>query len=160
MQSASLQRSNAETHGPAGMWLTVFVGDQTFGLPVLRVRDVIASPRINHVPLAPREVAGSLNLRGRIVTAIDMRIRLGLAPRDPALPVMCAIVDVGDGIAAEFYALLVDEVGDVLSPGADRFEKNPVTLAADWQALCTGLFRLDTGLMLALDIDTVVMAGG
>ncbi|BCW87594.1 Chemotaxis protein CheW [Alphaproteobacteria bacterium SO-S41] len=159
MSAAVQTRPVEEASASAGMWLTVFVGTQTFGLPVLRVRDVIASPRINHVPLAPREVAGSLNLRGRIVTAIDMRTRLGLPPREGNAPVMCAIVDVGEGIAAEFYALLVDEVGDVLSLGAERFEKNPVTLAPDWQTLCTGLFRLDAGLMLALDIDTVVMAG-
>ncbi|MFT3810482.1 MAG: chemotaxis protein CheW [Micropepsaceae bacterium] len=138
------------------MWLTVFVHGQTFGLPVLRVRDVIASPVINAVPLAPAEVAGSLNLRGRIVTAIDMRIRLGLAPRDPAEKVMCAIVELGEGVQAEHYALLVDEVGDVLSLGGDIWEKSPVTLSPGWQTLCSGLFRLDQGLMLALDVDAII----
>lgn len=138
------------------MWLTVFVQGQTFGLPVLRVRDVIASPVINAVPLAPSEVAGSLNLRGRIVTAIDMRRRLGLEPRQPDDKVMCAIVELGEGVHAEHYALLVDEVGDVLSLNGDIWEKSPVTLSSEWQALCSGLFRLEQGLMLALDVDTII----
>lgn len=138
------------------MWLTIFVHGQTFGLPVLRVRDVIASPVINPVPLAPVEVAGSLNLRGRIVTAIDMRIRLGLPPREPHEKVMCAIVELGEGVQAEHYALLVDEVGDVLSLGSEIWERSPVTLSAAWQTLCSGLFRLDQGLMLALDVDTII----
>lgn len=138
------------------MWLTVFVQGQTFGLPVLRVRDVIASPTINPVPLAPSDVAGSLNLRGRIVTALDMRVRLGLTARDAGEPLMCAIVELGEGVQAECYALLVDEVGDVLTLSSEIFERSPVTLSAAWQTVCTGLFRLDRGLMLALDVDAVV----
>lgn len=148
-------KRQAEDQAPT-MWLTVFVHGQTFGLPVLRVRDVIASPVINPVPLAPAEVAGSLNLRGRIVTAIDMRTRLGLAPREDGDDVMCAIVELGEGGHGEHYALLVDEVGDVLSLSSDIWEKSPVTLSPAWQALCSGLFRLDGGLMLALDVDTII----
>ncbi len=150
-----IHKRRAEDQAPT-MWLTVFVHGQTFGLPVLRVRDVIASPVINAVPLAPVEVAGSLNLRGRIVTAIDMRVRLGLAPRSPGEKVMCAIVELGEGVQAEHYALLVDEVGDVLSLGGDIWERSPVTLSAEWQTLCSGLFRLDQGLMLALDVDAII----
>ena len=148
-------RRRVEDQAPT-MWLAVFIHGQTFGLPVLRVRDVIASPVINAVPLAPAEVAGSLNLRGRIVTAIDMRARLGLAPRAPDAKVMCAIVELGEGVQSEHYALLVDEVGDVLSLGADIWEKSPVTLTAEWQSLCSGLFRLEQGLMLALDVDSII----
>lgn len=147
---------NAPGASEASIWLTAFVHGQTFGLPVLRVRDVIASPAINPVPLAPADVAGSLNLRGRIVTAIDMRTRLGLPPRAAGEKVMCAIVELGEGVQAECYALLFDEVGDVLSLSSDIFERSPVTLSADWQAVCSGLFRLESGLMLALDIDAVV----
>src|SRR5216683_7248597 len=65
----------------AGDFVSVVIGGQLFGIPVLQVRDVLASQRITRVPLAPPEVAGSLNLRGRIVTAIDLRTRLGLPER-------------------------------------------------------------------------------
>ncbi len=156
MNAMTARRRSTDLDAPSSVWLSVFVGDQTFGLPVLRVRDVIASPVINPVPLAPQEVAGSLNLRGRIVTAIDMRLRMGLPRRRADEKVMCAIVELGEGAQAEYYALLVDEVGDVLSLGSDIFEKSPVTLAAEWQSLCPGLFRLERGLMLALDVDAVV----
>ena len=156
MMGATARRRASDADASSSVWLSVFVGDQTFGLPVLRVRDVIASPVINPVPLAPSDVAGSLNLRGRIVTAIDMRVRMGLPRRRPDEKVMCAIVELGEGVHAEYYALLVDEVGDVLSLGGDIFEKSPVTLAAEWQPLCPGLFRLERGLMLALDVDAVV----
>jgi purine-binding chemotaxis protein CheW len=156
MTTLELERNRRAVDQAPTMWLTVFVHGQTFGLPVLRVRDVIASPVINPVPLSPVEVAGSLNLRGRIVTAIDMRVRLGLPRRETSGPVMCAIVELGEGVHAEHYALLVDEVGDVLSLGPEIWEKSPVTLSPEWQELCTGLFRLAGGLMLALDVDAVV----
>jgi purine-binding chemotaxis protein CheW len=68
------------------MMLTLTVAGQLCGVPVLAVRDILGSQAITRMPLAPREVAGSLNLRGRIVTAIELRSRLGLPPREPGSP--------------------------------------------------------------------------
>jgi len=133
----------------------VRVGDCVFGAPVLRVMDVIAETEINRVPLAPPEVAGSLNLRGRIVTAIDLRLRLGMAPRADGQGHMCVIVE----YAGELYALLVDEVGDVLWLGDDQHEPAPVTLSPNVRAVCEGLFRLEDELMLVLNIDGVLRIG-
>jgi purine-binding chemotaxis protein CheW len=132
--------------------VSVRVGDQTFGAPVLSVQDVIAPVRIDRVPRAPVEVAGSLNLRGRIVTAIDMRRRLGMTPRGPDQPHMSVIVE----SAGELYALQVDDVGDVLWLDLAALEPQPITLAAEWRSLCTGLYRLDDDLMLVLDIPAVL----
>jgi purine-binding chemotaxis protein CheW len=128
------------------------VGAQGFGVPVLKVQDVITQAVINRVPLAPPEVAGSLNLRGRIATAIDMRKRLAMPPRDPGERFMCVIVEHG----GELYALIVDDVGDVLWLGRDAHEPTPASLSAEWRSVCAGLYRLEGELLLVLNIERVL----
>jgi len=139
---------------PEGL-VSIRVGKQAFGVPVLKVQDVIAQTAISRVPLAPPEVAGSLNLRGRIVTAIDMRRRLNMEPRRPEDTFMSVIVERN----GELYALLVDDVGDVLWLANDQHEPPPVTLSADWKNLCSGLYRLEGDLLLVLDIEEVLVLG-
>jgi purine-binding chemotaxis protein CheW len=136
--------------------VSIRVGKQTFGVPVLQVQDVIAQTAINRVPLAPPEVAGSLNLRGRIVTAIDMRRRLGMEPRAAGDGFMSVIVELG----GELYAFIVDDVGDVLWLAPTDYESTPVTLSAHWRSVCSGLYRLETALLLVLDVDQVLNPGG
>lgn len=130
--------------------VSVQLGDACFGVPVLQVQDVVADTPLNLVPLAPPEVAGVMNLRGRIVTAIDMRRRFGLERRDG--PQMSVIVE----HRGELYALVVDDVGDVLWLGDDQRESLPVTLCPHWQSLCRGLHRLQSDLLLVLDIEAVL----
>jgi purine-binding chemotaxis protein CheW len=135
----------------AGDFVSVVIGGQLFGIPVLEVRDVLASQRITRVPLAPAEVAGSLNLRGRIVTAIDIRTRLGLVePEDETAgkPRMSVVVDHG----GELYSLMVDSVGEVLSLSEAKFERNPATLDARWREVSAGIYRLDGSLLVVLDV--------
>ena len=129
--------------------VSIRVGEETFGVPVLCVQDVIAPVRIDVVPLAPAEVAGSLNLRGRIVTAIDIRTRLGLPRRDADAPHMSVIVD----RSGELYALQVDDVGDVLWLADADLEPAPISLTPDWRAVCDGLYRLEDRLMLVLNVE-------
>jgi purine-binding chemotaxis protein CheW len=136
---------------PEGM-VSLRLGDQTFGVPVMKVQDVIAETGIHVVPLAPVEVAGVLNLRGRIVTAMDMRQRLDLPCREPGERFMSVILERG----GELYALLVDDVGDVLWLPHSTFEPLPPTLSASWRSLCVGLYRLENDLLLALDVDKVL----
>ena len=136
--------------------VSIRVGAQTFGVPVLKVQDVIAQTAINRVPLGPPEVAGSLNLRGRIVTAIDMRRRLRMPDRSRDDSFVSIIVDNG----GELYALLVDDVGDVLWLSASDHEPNPVTLSAHWRSLCSGLYRLDGELLLVLNVGQVLALNG
>src|SRR6202023_3826356 len=96
-------RRGKQAGGPeAGDFVSVVISGQLFGIPVLQVRDVLASQRITRVPLAPPEVAGSLNLRGRIVTAIDLRTRLRLPKREDGAKSMSVVVDQ----AGESYSLL------------------------------------------------------
>ncbi len=130
------------------MYVTMVTAGQLFGISVLQVQDVLGPQRITSVPLAPSEVAGSLNLRGRIVTAIDMRIRLGLPPRPAGEPGMSVVVEHND----ELYSLIVDRVGEVMKlPQAD-YEGNPSTLDAHWQDVSDGIFRLKDTLLVVLDV--------
>lgn len=135
-------------------FVTVRLGDAMFGAPVLKVQDVVAEAPLNRVPQAPPEVAGVLNLRGRIVTAIDMRRRLGLPPRDGPQERTGVSVIVEQG--AELYALVVDDVGDVVWMAEAEREAPPVTLSAHWRALIAGLHRRDDMLLLVLDIEAVL----
>lgn len=91
------------------------------------------------MPLAPPEVAGLLNLRGRIVTAIDLRRRLGLPPRaDGGTPVAVGIEERG-----ELYGLIVDRAGDVLRFKRSSYDANPANLDRRWAKVCAGVYRLD-----------------
>lgn len=124
------------------------IGGQLFGIPVLQVRDVLRPQPITRIHLAPVEIAGSLNLRGRIVTALDIRHRLGLPPIENASKAMNIVVDHG----GELYSLLVDAIGDVLSVKASAFEALPPTLDPRWREVTSGIYRLEGGLLVVLDI--------
>lgn len=136
--------------------VSIRVGAQTFGVPVLSVRDVISETPVSRVPLSPPEVAGSLNLRGRIVTAVDMRRRLGMTARPSGERSMNVIVEE----RGELYALIVDDVGDVLWLEPAGREPGPVTLSAEWRVLCNGLYRLEGELLLVLNIPEVLTLSG
>jgi purine-binding chemotaxis protein CheW len=128
--------------------VTLTVADQLCGIPVLGVRDILGVQTITRIPLAPPEIAGSLNLRGRIVTAIDLRRRLRL----PAAAANEARMSVVAEQGGELYALLVDQVAEVLSLDASLFERNPPTLEKTWADFSTGIFRLDGRLLVVLDL--------
>src|SRR5271167_1466769 len=120
-------------------YVSIFIAGQMFGIPVLQVQDVLGPQRITRIPLAPPEVAGSLNLRGRIVTAIDVRTRLKLAKNAEGSESMSVVVDQG----GEQYSLLVDNVGEVLSLTSGTYERNPATLDPAWRDVSNGIHRLD-----------------
>jgi purine-binding chemotaxis protein CheW len=129
-------------------YLTVFVADQMFGIPILQVQDVLGDQRVTRVPLAPPEVAGSLNLRGRIVTAIDVRKRLSVKPAETVMKQLSVVVE----HEHELYSLIIDRVGDVLSLPDDQFENNPGTLDPAWRDVSVGIYRLKKTLLVILDV--------
>ena len=228
-------------------FVTFFINDQMFGVPVLKVQDILTPDRIAPIPLAPSEVRGSINLRGRIVTVVDVWVRLGLeqrlpekkaapaakesrrpegvspppadgsahpaqeespdeasraaAPGNGAAGPAGAPVDTdaaggpaedADGSADaverpaddenrsvegasppvdedtaaagvhgmcvtvehenELYTLLVDRVGDIISLSGDSFEDNPSTLDVAWREFALGVYRLESALMVVLDV--------
>jgi len=135
-------------------YVTVMIGGQLFGLPISRVQDVFMPDRITRVPLSEPEIAGVLNLRGRIVTVVEMRRRLGLPPRSDNKPSMA----VGIELKGESYGLLIDTVGEVLKLGEATHEPNPVNLDGKLARVSAGVHRLDGQLMVILDVDSVLNA--
>ncbi|HYS50130.1 MAG TPA: chemotaxis protein CheW [Xanthobacteraceae bacterium] len=133
-------------------YVTVIIDGQLFGLPISRVQDVFMPDRLTRVPLAPPEIAGVLNLRGRIVTAVDLRRRLGIPPRTDGRPAMA----VGIELKGESYGLLIDSVGEVMKLADDAREANPVNLDANLARISAGVHRLDGQLMVILDVDRVL----
>src|SRR3954452_24014557 len=136
-------------------YVTVMIGGQLFGLPIARVQDVFMPDRLTRVPLAPPEIAGVLNLRGRIVTTIDMRRRLGLPPREDNKPSMA----VGIELKGESYGLLIDTVGEVLKLADNTREPNPVNLDQHLARVSAGVQRLEGQLMVILDVERVLETG-
>jgi purine-binding chemotaxis protein CheW len=139
-------------HDAYADYVTMTIADQLFGIPVLQVQDVLGQQRITRIPLAPPEVAGSLNLRGRIVTAIDVRLRLGLPPRPRDDHDMSIVVD----HQGELYSLMVDSVGEVLSVDSREFERNPATLDPLWREVSVGIYRLNEQLLVVLDVSQLL----
>jgi len=136
-------------------YVTATIGGQLFGMPISRVQDVFVPDRLTRVPLAAPEIAGMLNLRGRIVTAIDMRRRLGLPPLEDGKPRMA----VGIESKGESYGLLIDSVGEVLKLPVASCEENPVNLDARLARVSAGVHRLDGSLLVVLDVDRVLEVG-
>jgi purine-binding chemotaxis protein CheW len=128
--------------------VTATVGDHLFGLPIAHVQDVFVPERLTLVPLAPPEVAGILNLRGRIV----MRSRLGLPARGPGQPAMAITIE----SRGESYGLLVDQVGEVVPLDSRACEANPANLDLCLARVSAGIHRLDEQLMIVLDVDRVL----
>jgi purine-binding chemotaxis protein CheW len=136
-------------------YVTAMIGGQLFGLPIRRVQDVFIPERLTRVPLAPPEVAGVLNLRGRIVTLIDMRCCLGLEQRADAGPPMA----IGVEWRGESYGLLIDSVGEVLKLDDAAREPNPINLDARLARVSAGIHRLEGQLLMLVDVDCVLDAG-
>lgn len=141
-----------DASGQSTEYVTVIIGDQMFGLPISRVQDVFVPERLTRVPLSSPEVAGVLNLRGRIVTAIDMRCRLDLEKRADGQPVMAIGID----LRGESYGLLVDAVGEVMKFPNSACEAKPGNLDARWARVASGVIRLDGQLLVVLDVDRVL----
>lgn len=133
-------------------YVTVTVSGQLFGLPIARVQDVFIAERLTRVPLAPREVAGILNLRGRIVTAIDVRCRLDMEKRTEGQPTMAIGIDLN----GESYGLLIDAVGEVMKFPGTACEVKPANLDSRWARLASGVIRLDGRLLIVLDVDRLL----
>jgi purine-binding chemotaxis protein CheW len=136
-------------------YVTMSIGGQTFGIPVLKVQDVLGAQTITRVPLAPVEVAGSLNLRGRIVTAVDVRLRLGLPKRENEKSAMSVVVE----HQGELYSLLVDSVGEVLSLETRDYQRNPPTLNPRLREFSDGIYRLKDSLLVVLSVSSLLNFG-
>jgi len=132
---------------PDGQFCTFFVRGLFLGLEVTCIQEVIRYQPLTVVPLSPPVIAGLMNLRGQIVTAIDLRHRLGLPMRDEGVKPINVVVRTSDGPVS----LLVDEIGDVIEVDSSAFERPPDTLSYEARALIRGAYKLKGRLMLVLD---------
>jgi len=131
---------------------TFFVADLFFGVDVLRVQEVLHFQQMTRVPQAPEVIEGLINLRGQIVTAIDMRRRLALQPRNSGQVPMNVVVRNWDGAVS----LLVDEIGDVLDVDPATYEPPPENLDPVASEFVRGVYKLRDRLLLVLDVERSV----
>ena len=131
---------------------TFFLDDHLFGVDAQTVQEVIRFQEMTRVPQAPPSVSGLINLRGQIVTAIDLRRRLGMKPREVGKLPMNVVVRSDDGAVS----LLVDQIGDVIEVDAENFETPPDTLQGLARELVKGAYKLDGRLLLLLDCNMAV----
>jgi purine-binding chemotaxis protein CheW len=136
----------------SGQFSTFLVADLFFGVDVLHVQEVLQPQQMTSVPQAPGVIEGLINLRGQIVTAIDMRRRLGLPQRAGGQAPMNIVVRTVDGAVS----LLVDEIGDVLDMDAAAYERPPQNLDPAAKELIRGVYKLADRLLLVLDEERTV----
>jgi purine-binding chemotaxis protein CheW len=135
-----------------GQFSTFYVADLFFGVDVLHVQEVLRAQQMTAVPQAPEAIEGLINLRGQIVTAIDMRRRLNLPKQSGDQPPMNVVVRTSDGAVS----LLVDEIGDVLEMDGATFERPPENLDPTARTLIRGVYKLKDRLLLVLDEERTV----
>ena len=133
-------------------YVTFWIGDQLFGISIARAHDVFALSRITPVPLAPPEVRGLINLRGRVVTAFDMRCRLDL----PHQPIGAGTMAIGLELGSDGYALVVDRIGEIVWVEPNALYETPIHLDPRWAELAQGVHRLETGILIILDVDALL----
>jgi purine-binding chemotaxis protein CheW len=142
------------TESDSQSFVTFIVAGQLFGVPVMRVQDILTPDAVAPVPGGPKEVRGLINLRGRIVTVIDVRTHLSLpkASDEIVKAGMCVTVE----SRGDAYTLFVDKVGDVITLSRDLREGNPATLDAKWREVAEAVYRTDQGLLVALNVDRLL----
>ncbi len=137
----------------SAQYCTFYVNSHLFGIEVLEVQEVIRGLKATDVPLAPSVIGGLINLRGQIVTVIDLRQRLQLPDLEETIAdPMNVVIHTG----GEITSLLVHDIGDVIDVEADQYEAVPCDLGSAASELITGAYKLDSRLMLVLDIDRIV----
>ncbi len=134
---------------------TFYLDKLLFGVELKGVQEVIRSLEMTQVPLAPEVVGGLINLRGQIVTAVDLRRRLELEARAPELRPMNVVVRSADGAVS----LLVDEIGDVIEVEESTFEPAPETLRGKVRAMILGVHKLENNLLHVLDTEKACQMG-
>jgi purine-binding chemotaxis protein CheW len=139
----------------SGQFSTFFIEDLFFGVDVLHVQEVLRFQPMTPVPQAPDVIEGLINLRGQIVTAIDMRRRLQMPRLAEGRTPMNIVVKTPDGAVS----LLVDEIGDVLDMDAANYERPPDNLDPTARELISGVYKMKDSLLLVLDTEKAIDAG-
>jgi len=133
-------------------FVTFSVAGQMLGLPALQVKDVLRQQPITRVPLTRSEIVGAMNLRGHIIPAIGMDVRLNGQEKSSIEDKMCIVVEGRN----ETVCLIVDTVGEVLTLKTADIDPNPGALISSWAQFASGVYRADGQLILILDVDQVL----
>ncbi len=139
--------------GNGRQFVTIRLGGQLIGIPIEKVQDVFFPDNFTPVPLARSQIAGILNLRGRIVTIIDLSKIMGMDAVNQTITERPAVGVICDN---ESYGLLTDTLGEVVTLSDDRFEANPVNIDPEWAQLCLGTYRLEHELLVVLDVEILI----
>ena len=159
--SATLEVSSSNDEGVSddlefdNQYVSFWIGEQLLGVPVNSVQEVLNPQTIARTPKARSEIAGLLNLRGQIVTAVDLRKRMGLPPLEGDRKPMNVVVRYQD----ESYSLLVDEVGEVINISGDSMVAVPQTLDTHWKSVTSGVFRLEKRLFIIINVGAILNFG-
>ena len=149
---------------------TFYVGERRFGLPILSVREIIRSCEITPVPLAPRHVRGLINLRGQIVTILDLAVRLGIRDRQEERESHVVVLKAGDsatqanehsgdkGSGEDMAGFLVDAIGDVVEADLSHMEPAPANVTDTDDRFIQGVIKTDAGLLVLLNLDPILGA--
>jgi len=155
MSSASKMATSADESAKdnaSHMFVTMRINKQLFGIPVKNVRDVLRHQKVTPVPLSAPEVAGSLNLRGRIVTVINLHRRLRLPEQEDYSKSMFVVVEHKN----ELFSLMVDSIGDVMTVPEYSIEKSPANLGGAWKEVTTGIYKLSGELLVIIDVQEML----
>lgn len=137
-------------------YIMVRISDQRFGLSIDNIKDILKPHNIAPVPLAPKEVRGTLNLRGRIVTALDLSVKLGLVKDGEDAGANKNYRNVVVEQDGELYSLIVDEVAEILNIPAGEITAVPENLSEDWKYYSKGVFPMQDDLMIMLDVERLI----
>ncbi len=147
---------------------TFYLGERRFGLPILFVREIIRSCEITPVPLAPRHVRGLINLRGQIVTILDLAVRLGIRDRQDARESHVVVLSAGESAAHErngdkagssgedMAGFLVDAIGDAVEADLSRMEPAPANVTDTDDRCIQGVIKTEAGLLVLLNLDPIL----
>ena len=133
--------------------LTCRVGDQWIGFHVQQVREVVTNQKRTQMPLCPDAVLGLINLRGRVMTELDVRKVVGLPERAAGKSCHVAIIESSSG---EDFGLTVDEVGEVMLLNPDHYEPTPRSLDAVWKEVSEGVLKLEDGVLVLVNVERFI----
>lgn len=151
MKHSSDSNNHSESAGERKQLVTFKSDRYWFGIDVMRVQEVLSSVQMTVVPTAPEVIRGLINLRGQIITAIDIRKALNLPPVEREQSSMNVVVRSED----ETLSLLVDEIGDVMDVNPQQFEETPRSISALWGSMVYGVYKLENSLLLGFSPDAL-----
>jgi purine-binding chemotaxis protein CheW len=144
----------------AGKYLTFAISEEEYGLPVLKVREIIKMMSITKVPQAPQHVRGVINLRGKVIPVIDVRLKFGFASQDYTERTCIIVVDVTLPAGPVMMGIIVDQVSEVLSITAEEIEPTPEFGEHVETNYMKGMAKVKGKVKILLDLDQVLMSHG